>query len=153
VDTFLTLDVDGVTRTGSDRQRDDLSPEIVLHVCGVDDGAGPVTVTDQGQYGPDKWYRICAEEVVPTPTAMATNTPAPTNTDTPAPASTHTSTPNLHDMCEADDIDPRLAAVGETQRHNFHPDGDVDKIRLRPKAGRDHCVFTSKLTVREWTPS
>jgi len=48
---------------------------------------------------------------------------------------------------EPDDTDPKPIAIGETQRRNFYPSGDVDKVSFRIKAGRVYAVITSDLAI------
>ena len=64
-----------------------------------------------------------------------------TPTFTPSP------TMVLADASEPDDINPRAFSLGETQRHNFYPDGDVDKVSFRVKPGRVYSVITSDLAA------
>ena len=81
VDTSLTVSVDGTTYTNDDRQPGDLSSEIEFQVETGHDVEALVEVTNRGQYGPDKWYQITVEEIIPTPT------PTPTSTVTTSPSS------------------------------------------------------------------
>ncbi len=63
------------------------------------------------------------------------------------PTVTLTPTPMLIDAFEPDDVSPKAIALGETQRHNFYPDGDVDRVSFRVKAGRVYGVITSDLAI------
>ncbi len=63
------------------------------------------------------------------------------------PTSTLTPTPMLADAYEPDDVNPTTFNLGETQRRNFYPDGDVDKVSFRVKPGRVYGVITSDLAV------
>ncbi len=63
------------------------------------------------------------------------------------PTVTLTPTPMLIDSFEPDDVNPKPIALGETQRHNFYPDGDVDRVSFRVKAGRVYGVITSDLAI------
>ncbi|HQJ50617.1 MAG TPA: serine/threonine-protein kinase, partial [Anaerolineae bacterium] len=63
------------------------------------------------------------------------------------PTATLTPTPMLIDSFEPDDVNPKPIALGETQRHNFYPDGDVDRVSFRVKAGRVYGVITSDLAI------
>jgi hypothetical protein len=63
------------------------------------------------------------------------------------PTFTLTPTPMLDDAYEPDYPDPKPIALGETQRHNFYRDGDVDRISFRVKAGRVYGVITSDLAI------
>lgn len=86
-----------------------------------------------------------SETAVPTgthtPTETRTLTATPTNTLNPS------ETPALADQFEPNDVNPSLIAVGETQTHNFYPQGDVDKVTFRAKAGRWYTVSTGNLSV------
>lgn len=150
VDTFLTVSVGGTAYTNDDYQPGDLSSEVVFQVTTGRDVEAVVKVTNRGQYGPDMWYQIGIEEVVPTPTPTPTDTPTPTptstGTPTPTPTITATPTPDWRDSYEPDDT-PRPIAVGETQAHNFYPDNDVDQVKFLAKAERYYRVFTSNLAL------
>jgi serine/threonine-protein kinase len=63
------------------------------------------------------------------------------------PTFTLTPTPMLDDAYEPDDISPKPIALGETQRHNFYRNGDVDRVSFRVKAGRVYGVITSDLAI------
>ncbi len=63
------------------------------------------------------------------------------------PTFTLSPTPVLADAFEPDDTEPLPFALGETQRHNFYPDGDVDSVSFRVKPGRVYAVITSDLNV------
>jgi Tfp pilus assembly protein PilN len=154
VDTFLTVSVGGTTYINDDRQPGDLSSEIVFQVTTGYDVQLLVGVTNRGQYGPDKKYKITVAEVIPTPTSTPTPTDTPTSTATPAtptdtaiPPDTPTFTPDPRDVYEPDDTDPKPIAVGETQTHNFYPDNDVDGVKFLAKAGRYYRLFTSGLAL------
>jgi len=60
---------------------------------------------------------------------------------------TPTPTPALADAYEPDDVNPRSFSLGETERHNFYPDGDVDKVSFRVKPGRVYAIITSDLAA------
>ena len=97
----------------------------------------------------------------PTLTPLPTNTPLPTPTNTPLPSHTplpsntplpsHTpppsATPPPFDAYEPDDLfeQAQFIAVGETQIHNFNPDGDLDKVKFVAKAGRWYRITTERL--------
>jgi hypothetical protein len=160
VDTFLSVSVGGTTLTNDDRQPGDLGSEVIFEAPVGSDTQAIVTATNRGQYGPDKAYSIAIEEIVPTPTStstpVATSTSTATPTSTPSPIATSTSTatptftptpPDLRDKYEPDDVDPGSIAIGETQRHNFYPNGDIDKAQFLAKAGRVYRVTTSDLTI------
>jgi Tfp pilus assembly protein PilN len=150
VDTFLTVVVGGTTYTNDDREPGLLSSEVMFLVRAGSDVETIVKVTNRGQYGPDSWYQLIAEEVVPTPTPTPTSIPTSTPTNTPSPSATPentpTPTPDLRDGYEPDDTDPQPISIGETQKHNFYPDNDVDKVEFLAKSGRYYRVFTSNLT-------
>ncbi|MBI3913781.1 MAG: PilN domain-containing protein [Chloroflexi bacterium] len=83
----------------------------------------------------------------PIPTSTSTPYVAPTNpppTNTPPPTATPTNTPDLRDAYEPDDA-PRPIALGQSQPHNFYPDGDVDAVTFLAKAGRYYRVYTMDL--------
>ncbi len=63
------------------------------------------------------------------------------------PTFTLSPTPFLADAFEPDDTEPQPFALGETQRHNFYPNGDVDSVSFRVKPGRVYAVITSDLNV------
>ena len=90
VDTAVTVSVGETTYTNDDREPGDLSSEIVFQ-AETGDVYARVRVTNRGQYGPDKWYQIAIEEIIPTPTP--TSTPTPTNT--PLPTETPSSSSRL----------------------------------------------------------
>ena len=74
VDTFLSVSVGVTTYTNDDRGPGDLNSEVVFQVGAGHDADAIVEVTNRGQYGPDKWYQITVEEIVPTPTPTPTGT-------------------------------------------------------------------------------
>ena len=51
------------------------------------------------------------------------------------------------DPYEVDDQVPVPISVGETQRHTFAPEGDIDRIIFRVKAGRTYILTTANLSV------
>jgi hypothetical protein len=53
----------------------------------------------------------------------------------------------LVDEYEPDDPLAKPIAVGETQEHNFYPEGDRDMVKFIAKAGRFYDVFTSNLAL------
>ncbi len=144
VDTFLNVNVGGITYTNDDGQPGELTSEVAFRVTTGFDTQVTVAVTNRGQYSPDNWYTLTVEEVIPTPTA----TPSPSNTPTLPATGTPSPTPTLdpRDKYEPDD-DPKPIAVGETQRHNFYPNGDVDKVKFLAKSGRYYRVSTSDLVL------
>ncbi|MCD6520722.1 MAG: PilN domain-containing protein [Anaerolineae bacterium] len=157
VDTFLSVNVGGAAYTNDDRKPGDLSSEIVFQVGGSTDVEAVVTVTNRGQFGPEQWYDLIVEEVLPTATPLPTGTvppsATPTSTWTPTPTSTATATPSptvtprLEDDYEPDDAQPSPIALGEVQEHTFYPANDVDKVKFLAKAGRYYRVSTFDLTT------
>ena len=80
----------------------------------------------------------------PTPTSTST----PTTTPTPTPTGTPTPIPGV-DEYEPDDTveDAKPIAIGETQLHNLHPEGDKDLVKFPVKAGYWYDVYTSYLAL------
>jgi Tfp pilus assembly protein PilN len=150
VDTVLEVRVGGATYQDDDRAAGDLSSEVVFQAGSYDTDA-VVKITNRGEYGPEKQYRVVVEEVLPTPTPTfapesPTPTPSPTATDTPVPQ--QSPTPDLRDPFEPDELPaPPPIALGETQRHNFYPAGDVDYLAFLAKAGRIYRISTSNLAL------
>jgi hypothetical protein len=148
VDTFLAVSLGSIRYTNDDYQPGTLNSELLFQ-AGSSDAHAVVRVTNRGQYGPDKWYQVAVEEVIPTPTPTFTPVPTPTPSPMPSPTATPentpTPTPDLRDEYEPDDPDPKPIAVGERQTHNFYPDGDEDKVEFLAKAGLYYRVFTSDL--------
>lgn len=72
---------------------------------------------------------------------------APTETITPGVTITPTATviPVGPDEYEIDDFQARDIILGQTQRHNFYPVYDVDKVKFLAKAGRYYRIYTSDL--------
>jgi Tfp pilus assembly protein PilN len=159
VDTFLTVILGGTTYKNDDREPGALSSEIVFQTRAGSDVMVMVKVTNRGRYDPTSWYQLTVEELVPTPTptpvptSTPTTSPTPTPTGTPSPTATPrntpTPTPDLRDEYEPDSPEPALIdARGETQRHNFYPDDDVDTVKFWAKAGYWYRVSTSDLALR-----
>ncbi len=145
VDTFLSVSVGGLVYANDDVQPGNLASQVDFQVASGSDVLAIATVTNRGQYGPDKGYSLVVEETIPT--ATPTPGPAATPTNTPAPPNTFTPTPDLRDKYEPDDTNPRPIAIGETQGHIFYPNGDVDKASFLSKAGRFYKVSTSDLPL------
>jgi len=124
----LTVYVAGITYTNDDRAPGDLSSLAEFQAPGYDIQAYAI-VTNRGQYGKDQWYEVAVQEVVATPTP------------------TLTPTPELGDEYEPDDPVPGPISVGETQTHNFYPEGDVDRVQFRVKKDRLYEVSTSNLAL------
>jgi Tfp pilus assembly protein PilN len=160
VDTFLTVAVGETTYVNDDRQVGSLASEVVFQVPPGADYEALVTVTNRGQYGPDMWYQLVAEEVVPTPgpapsdTPPASPSPTPTGTqvlvptasvtDTPPPTPSPTPTVVPVDAYEPDDDFPPIA-LAEVQTHTFSPSGDVDRLYFTATAGLRYLVLTANL--------
>lgn len=144
VDTLLTLLAGDLTYSNDDIMPGVLSSEIVFQSHGADVTA-LITVTNRGQFGSDKWYKLVVEEIIPTPTPTPTYTLAATSTA--LPRSVPTATPNWRDPFEPDEINPKLIAIGETQARNFYPEGDIDQVSFLTKAGRYYQVLTSDLAL------
>jgi len=138
VDTSLTVWMDGIVYRNDDRQPGDLSSEILFRAPLGRDLWVIVEVLNRGQYGPDKWYNLTAQEILPTPTA------SPAVSPTPTPTATATATPDLRDAFEPDD-EPKPIVLGQPQTHNFYPPGDVDRVKFLAKAGRYYRVYTTNL--------
>jgi hypothetical protein len=159
VDTFLTVILGGTTYKNDDREPGVLSSEIVFQTRAGSDVMAMVKVTNRGRYDPTSWYQLTVEELVPTPTptpaptSTPTTSPTPTPTGTPPPTATPrdtpTPTPDLRDEYEPDSPESALIdARGETQRHNFYPEGDVDRVKFWAKSGYWYRVSTSDLALR-----
>ncbi len=141
VDTFLTVTFGDTTLTNDDAMLGVLSSSVTMQAPAHADVEVWVQISNRGVYGSDKWYDLQVVEVVPTtPTPSITPTNAPP-TVTPSP------TQDLRDVYEPNDVDPGHIAIGETQIHNFYPNGDVDKAGFLVKNGRFYQVLTSQLGV------
>ena len=151
VDTYMSIRVGANTYTNDDVGPGDLSSSITFQNTSGADAVAVVTISNRGQYGPDKTYRLTVEEIVPNATSTPTIVPTPTPTSTglpPAtPTPTLTPTPDLRDQYEPDDVNPKPIAIGETQAHNFYPKNDIDKMSFVVKSGRIYQVFTSDLAL------
>lgn len=85
----------------------------------------------------------------PTPTlpsGIVVGPARPTATRLPPPR-TPTPTRPLGDAYEPDDHQPRPISPGERQRHTFYPQGDMDRVAFRVKAGRLYEVWTYDLSI------
>jgi Tfp pilus assembly protein PilN len=157
VDTFLSVQVGQSLYNNDDRQPGELASEVFFQMDAGHDQEVTVKVSNRAFYGPDKWYQLTVEEVIPSPTPTETGTPMPSVTGTspptpipsatPIPPSPPTATPDLRDRFEPDDDSPKPIAVGETQTHNFYPFGDVDSAYVGLKSGRLYRVLTSELAL------
>ncbi|MEE9490729.1 MAG: hypothetical protein V3V80_00315, partial [Dehalococcoidia bacterium] len=111
VDTSLTVSLDGTTYTNDDRQPGDLSSEIMFQVVIGYDVEVLVEVINRGQYGPDKWYQITVEEIIPTPTPTPTDTATPMPTDTATPMPTATTSSSLRRLPGVTSLMPSFASI------------------------------------------
>ncbi len=159
VDTVLEVRVGGESYRNDDRAAGFLSSEIVFQAGSYDTDV-VVKISNRGEYGPERAYRVAVEEVLltatqtpapvsPTPTLSPAPTSSPTPTFTPSstPVPQQSPTPDRRDAFEPDQPDPPSIALGETQGHNFYPTGDVDHLIFLAKAGRSYRVSTSNLSV------
>lgn len=149
VDTVLEVRVGGESYRNDDRAAGFLSSEIVFQAGSYDTDA-VVEISNRGEHGPEQEYRIAVEEVLPTATPTPgplSPTPTSSPTSTPTPVPQQSPTPDRRDAFEPDQPDPPPIALGETQRHNFYPVGDVDYLTFLAKAGRSYRVSTSNLSV------
>lgn len=85
VDTVLSVTVGSNVYVNDDRQRTDLSSEVIVRGLGSRDVEAQIVVRNRGQYGADRTYTLFLEEVLPTPTPTPTSTAQPTVTPTPTP--------------------------------------------------------------------
>jgi Tfp pilus assembly protein PilN len=150
VDTVLEVRVGGVSYRNDDRDAGRLSSEVVFQ-GGSYDADAVVTISNRDEYGPEQQYRVVVEEILPTPTpTVSPLSPTPSPSPTPTPTSTPTPqqppTPDQRDAFEPDQPLPPTITLGETQRHNFYPEDDVDQLTFLAEAGRIYRVSTSNLT-------
>ncbi len=150
VDTVLEVRVGGVSYRNDDRDAGRLSSEVVFQGGSYDTDA-VVTISNRDEYGPEQQYRVVVEEVLPTSTPTVsplspTPSPSPTPTSTPTPTPQQPPTPDQRDAFEPDQPLPPDITLGETQRHNFYPEDDVDQLTFLARAGRIYRVSTSNLT-------
>lgn len=89
------------------------------------------------------------DSAVGTKPADATWTPVPVARLVPTPSVSLTPAPvivprlGLGDPYEPDDDDPAPIDVGDTQLRVFDPQGDVDRVTFRVKAGRSYSVLVA----------
>ncbi|MCA9917940.1 MAG: PilN domain-containing protein [Anaerolineales bacterium] len=141
VDTFLTVSYEDVRLENDDASLGTLASSVTIQAPADRDVEVLVRVTNRGVYGAEQWYDLQVFEVVPT-----TPTPSVTPTNAP-PTLTPTATVDLRDVYEPNDVDPNPIAIGESQIHNFYPNGDVDKVGIFVKNGRFYQILTSQLGV------
>jgi len=98
VDTFLTVRIGDNVYINDDARPGTLASEVIFQNTGSDTDV-LIVVTNRGQFGVDKTYKLVVSEIVPTPTPFPTPTPTsmptatPTSTNTPTPTNTPTLTP------------------------------------------------------------
>jgi hypothetical protein len=138
VDTFFTLRVGSSVMTNDDdpERPGTLASKISFQNTTGADVMAQLTIVNRGEYGSDKWYKLIAEEYLPTPTITpsATATPSPTPTATATPTFTPTPT-NVPTKARADNaLEIKLIAA-----HSF------DSASLRSGRARD---FAQTMTVK-----
>ncbi len=150
VDTFISVSVGDRVYINDDAKAGTLASEVAFQNTQVDVIA-VIRTTNRGQYGVDKRYQLIVEEVVPTPAPTpgpaATAGAAVTPTVAPTTPPTSTPVPDLRDVYESDEITPKPIAVGQSQLHNFYPDGDFDQVQFLVKAGRFYRLYTTDLAA------
>jgi hypothetical protein len=114
VDTLIEVEMGGARLSNDDRLPGDLSSYLELQNHGPNDSQAVVAIMNRGQYGPDKSYEIRVDDLGV----------------------------ESGDEYEPDMTVKRYISVGETQRHTFFPDLDVDRVTLIVKAGRIYDVMT-----------
>jgi hypothetical protein len=114
VDTSLRVEMGSTHLTNDDRMPGDLSSYVEIQNDGPDDSRVMVTITNDGQYGPERSYTIQVEDLGA----------------------------ESGDEYEPDMDVKRYISVNEVQRHTFFPDADVDRVHLSVKAGREYRVAT-----------
>lgn len=139
VDTVLAVLVGGVLYENDDLAAGERASRVVF--TAVADGVAGVTVTNAGQFGPDKGYWLTVLERAVPPTVT------PTRTTIPSPSATPTTTPVCADAHEPDDIVPRLASVGEARLHSLCPVGDEDRVVFTAKPGYAYRIETLHLAA------
>ncbi len=116
VDTILKVTLGGQTFTNDDRGPGDFSSFVQFENQTGRDQEALVTVSNRGQFGGEMTYFL-----------------------------------NIgvgfvdRDTFEVDDVIPKAITAGETQAHNFFPEGDIDKVEFLAKARRWYRVTTSGL--------
>ena len=83
-----------------------------------------VKVTNQGEYGPDKWYTLYVAE-----------------------AGGDSGTGVGGDIYEPDGDEPSPLLVNERQKHTFYPEGDIDRVEFDLRGGYLYQIETYSLTV------
>lgn len=114
VDTTLQLSMGATALANDDRAPGDPSSLIEFtNTSGVDQAA-TVTVSNKGLFGADRIAIIRVDDL---------------GSESP-------------DAYEPDIPTKRFISVGEVQRHNFYPAGDIDRLVLAVKAGRRYAIVT-----------
>ncbi|MEA3407283.1 MAG: hypothetical protein U9R48_04295 [Chloroflexota bacterium] len=119
VDTYISVQIGDVTLTNDDRAPQELSSRVQISNILDTDLPAFVTIRNKGLFGFDssgntRGYTLRVKNV---------------------------------NLSEGDDFEPdmevkRYLSVNEVQRHTFSPDGDMDRLYLRVKAGRKYVVAT-----------
>jgi len=128
VDTYLTVRAGATVLTNDDCYTSegqlsysdcgDSPDEASLIEFGFDqDKNVSVTVDNRGEYGPEQTYLLTLQD-----------------------------TGAQEDEYEDDDNSPKPIAIGEEQRHNFFPDGDIDKVQFLVKQGNEYEIITTGLS-------
>jgi len=113
VDTYLTVSLDDAKYANDDREPGDLSSEIVFQITTDYDIYTLVEVTNRRQFGPEQWYQVTVEEIIPTPT--------PTLAPTATPATPHSleghsdGAPSRSRLPGVASLGPVLPFVGSSQ--------------------------------------
>ena len=115
VDTFLHVDANGVIYTNDDRSPGQLASEVVFQAPESRDVDATVKVTNRGQYGPDMFYQLTVEEIIPTPTPTPTGTPPPSDTPLPSDTPEPSDTPLPSDTPEPTEPSPSIDDVSPQQ--------------------------------------
>ncbi len=90
VDTFLIVRLGDEIYTNDDCKPGSLSSEIIFQVPAGTDLQAVAQIGNRGDYGPDMWYQVTCEEIIPTPTPVRTATATLSPTSTTAPTATMT---------------------------------------------------------------
>jgi len=114
VDTVLQVTMSGTALANDDRAPGDPSSLLeIVNTSGVDQ-AVMASISNKGLFGPTRSYIIRVDDL---------------GSESP-------------DAYEPDLTTKRFISVGEVQRHNFFPGGDIDRLILAAKAGRRYAVVT-----------
>jgi len=108
-----------------DRVPGDLSSYIEVQNATSQDNRVTVTVTNNGEYGPDQSYTLQVDD-------LGTISGDPFEPDLEV----------VH-----------YISVGDVQLNTFHPENDIDRVTLRVKAGRRYAVYSCGNPYAEGTPA